>query len=664
MAITRTQRIASTSGSAFGTGAYTSASFTPSANSLLVVVAMAITTADGGMRGTDLTISDSASLTWTSRAATTASPAWSYGIRIWTAPVGGSPVSMTVSVDCGAFSVEHYRLEIFDYTSSIGECIAAATAIGSDADGDGAASITLSAAPATDSHVIGACFTGLSAGSGTITEGSGFTEINDSSVGGWSVHQTQTRTGSTSTTVDWVDVCATGTPFGGSALAALEIAEQSTGTVDQQAFRFGDDNGSESAHGWLETQGTNHTRALGSSFLLRFLLQATGDPSSASYTLRAQKNGAGGYTVVPVGTGNAEAYSLPTWGAVGTAASGTTSCTPAYPTGISSATSKLFCVVTGRSNTANTVPTMPAGWTRIGGLESGTGTWGVDTGTRRVDIFQKDTTVGDETGTVTVSLSGSTANTLRASIHRIEVASGYGIDVELVTGADTSNDTSYSATASANATFDSNRLVLIAVAQNLDTGTQTSQSITATGITFGTRTNRASTAVTNGNDHRHIVDTVPVSSGSGTVAPTYSYTVSASASGPTAFLVLRGRLPAVTNELYVATSGNITAGGEATTSRLTGGTGSFTTGRRWDDENGTDTIDLALDNNTEVEWSLNTQSPAANGDYWDFRVYSGSTALTNYDVTPRLSLGTPSTSSSVPRPYRNAATTLAVLTYF
>jgi hypothetical protein len=232
-----------------------------------------------------------------------------------------------------------------------------------------------------------------------------------------------------------------------------------------------------------------------------------------------------------------------TYGAVGTGANGTTSCTPAYPTGISAVTSKIFCVVTGRSNTANTVPTMPAGWTRIGGLENGTGTWGVDTGPRRVDIFQKDTVTGTETGTVTVSLSGATANTLRATIHRVEVPSGYDVSTELSTGADTTNGTGYSATGSTSLSWAANDLLFIAVAQNIDSGTQSAQSITASGVTFGTRTNRASTAVTNGNDHRHIVDTVPVTAGSGSSAPTYAYTISASGSGPTAFLRMRAVAP-------------------------------------------------------------------------------------------------------------------------
>lgn len=436
-------------------------------------------------------------------------------------------------------------------------------------------------------------------------------------------------------------------------------------TVDQEGARLGADDGSESAHTWLAAQDANGTVAVGTAFLVRMLLNGTGDAASASHVLRYQKNGAGGFVPVPVGSGNAEVLAQPTWGAVGTAASGTTSCTPAYPTGITAATSKLFCAVTGRGNTADTVPTMPAGWTRIGGLEDGTGTWGVDTGTRRVDFFQKDVTDGTETGTVTVSLSGTTSNTLRASIFRVEVPSGYLIDVDLGTGADTSNDTSYSASSSTSVALDANRLLVLATAQNLDTGTATSRAVSASGITFGSLTNRADTAVTNGNDHRHIINSVPVSSGSGTVAPTYSYTVSAAASGPTAFLVLRARLAATTNEIFIAPSANIAAGGEATTARLTAPSGKttadFVTGRRWDDENGSDAIDITVDDYTELEWCINTQSPAVNGDAFEFRVYAGASALDTYTVTPQVTLG--AAPASLP-PIRIPAARLAPLLHF
>jgi hypothetical protein len=232
------------------------------------------------------------------------------------------------------------------------------------------------------------------------------------------------------------------------------------------------------------------------------------------------------------------------YGAIGTGANGTTSCTPSYPSGITSE-SALYLVVTGRSNTANTEFAAPSDWTLIGSLEGGTGTWGADTGTRRVAIFRKDTVTGSESGTITVTLSGSTNNTMRASIVRVQPPSGLVITESIGTGADTTNDTSYSATSSSNLTFSAGDLMLVATAQNIDTGTLSSVSLTATDVTFGTLSSRSSTAVTSGNDHRHIIYTAPVNSVTGTpnVAPTWSYTISASGSGPTAFLRIRAVEP-------------------------------------------------------------------------------------------------------------------------
>ena len=66
----------------------------------------------------------------------------------------------------------------------------------------------------------------------------------------------------------------------------------------------------------------------------------------------------------------------------------------------------------------------------------------------------------------------------------------------------------------------------------------------------------------------------------------------------------------------------------------------------WDDENGTDSIDITVDDYTELEWCLQAQSPAANGDYFDFRVYAGAAALDSYTVTPRWTLGSGGGASS------------------
>jgi hypothetical protein len=104
------------------------------------------------------------------------------------------------------------------------------------------------------------------------------------------------------------------------------------------------------------------------------------------------------------------------------------------------------------------------------------------------------------------------------------------------------------------------------------------------------------------------------------------------------------RGPTVDNPIYVSPSANVTAGGEATTAQLTPPntktTSDFTTGRMWDDENGTDTTDIVINDYSEFEWALQAQSPAVNGDIYQFRVYAGTAPLDTYAVTPEWTIGT------------------------
>lgn len=236
---TRTQRVASTSAENFGTGTYTSAAFTPSNNSLLTIVGFAIEETDTGLEGTSLTVANSAGLTCTSAAATTASPTWSYGIRVWTCPVT-TGASMTVSLDAGAFNVHAYRLVVFDYTNYDTTTPVGAIIVGTDADGDGTATMTLPSAPATTSEVLAAALSGIQAGSGSMTPAAGWTEVSDATTTDWAIYQAQIRSGSTSTSVDWTDVVATGTPFGGANMLAVEIRELPAGDTTPNAFSFTD----------------------------------------------------------------------------------------------------------------------------------------------------------------------------------------------------------------------------------------------------------------------------------------------------------------------------------------------------------------------------------------------------------------------------------------
>jgi hypothetical protein len=81
-----------------------------------------------------------------------------------------------------------------------------------------------------------------------------------------------------------------------------------------------------------------------------------------------------------------------------------------------------------------------------------------------------------------------------------------------------------------------------------------------------------------------------------------------------------------------------------------GKTGSdFTTGRRWDDENGTDTLTIAVDDWTKVAWSISPVSGVvADSEQYEFRVVADGAALDTYTVTPKWTIGTPAADVQLP----------------
>ena len=215
-----------------------------------------------------------------------------------------------------------------------------------------------------------------------------------------------------------------------------------------------------------------------------------------------------------------------TFGAIGTGANGSTTVAPSYPTGIT-AGQYLTCVVTSGATNSET-PTTPGGWTLLGTGASTDGAYGIDTGPRRATVFGK-TADGTETGTLTVSITNG--GTCRGTISRwTKSQASYAWDVVGAGANDSTSGTGVSmATAAIN--WAAGDCAMVATGQRVDSATQSAQSLTASGTTFGTRTNRAATAVTTGNDHRHTVDTfAAVTTGGGSAATTWAYTASASVS--------------------------------------------------------------------------------------------------------------------------------------
>lgn len=228
-ALSRTTYTIQSSSTGHGTGSYTTGSFTSESSGLLVVAAYFMTNSGSGGadRSGDLTISDSAGLTWTPRVNAGNADLFAIGARVWTAPVtaGGS---MTVTIDCGANSIYAYQVHIYSYTGYNTSTPTGATATGTHGSTSGNFTDTLSAAPASTSEVVGVLAVSPGQGTTDAAPGTGWTEIYQSITDWDHGSQSQVRAGSTSTAVAWGTINGT-SPLPTTVEVALEIKEGTGG---------------------------------------------------------------------------------------------------------------------------------------------------------------------------------------------------------------------------------------------------------------------------------------------------------------------------------------------------------------------------------------------------------------------------------------------------
>lgn len=398
-----------------------------------------------------------------------------------------------------------------------------------------------------------------------------------------------------------------------------------TGTTEQEGFRWGIDDDTESAHTFEANQDTNITIADDQSRLLRVLVDGTDDPSSVAYTLYAQKNGSGGYSAVNVG---ASTKTTPVIEAADATESGNNTAssswsTVAFPN--ASTGDLLIPCLSWDDSTSTTGVTPPSGpngetFTQINATPA------TDSGTETrskcwYTVATGSWSAGNRTFTPSASESWTGA-VIRVPAGEFDASTPIGAAATNGAAGTAESNIQHAGSFSAGASDGGGKL---AVWTSADADAQT----VASGFTQVANTDRGD--VSGGLFTR---DTV-VSNSESFSATTVS-TIASDSWSTVAFVV---RAPTVNNEVYVTASANITAGGEATTARLTAPgaktSSDFTTGRRWDDENGSDSIDIAEDFYTELEWSVFIASSAADNDFYDFRVYAGAAPLDTYTVTPR-----------------------------
>lgn len=197
-----------------GTGfSVTTASFTPTADGLLVAIVSERVASGSGLPSTV----SGAGLTWTKRQEIQQAGGDAVCLAIWTAPVGSSPTAGTVTGSWA--SGAHISLMVVQVT---GHDPAAPITQGVTAQGTAATlTATLPASPATDSLIIAAVADLTGAG---IDPDIDYTELAETSVGSTPLNtQAQYRNGNADTTAAWSSLAAVN-----NVAAAIEIAAAAT----------------------------------------------------------------------------------------------------------------------------------------------------------------------------------------------------------------------------------------------------------------------------------------------------------------------------------------------------------------------------------------------------------------------------------------------------
>lgn len=433
---------------------------------------------------------------------------------------------------------------------------------------------------------------------------------------------------SSTTTIGWSWGSSNDTSYIGFAIQQTPI------DAEQEGFRFRYDDGSETTAAWLAAQDTAVTRTLATNTRLRMLVNTSGDPASLQYQLEYKKSTDSDYKKVGTPSGSIA------FGTAGGSIDGTSSLSVPYPANI---TAGDLLVLTVANKYPSNGPSTPSGWTAPANCQGsgGQGSSGADRGNVYSSVFVKEASV-IQSGLQTVTITSG--NSAVAAMLRYTKGEGKAWSYACTNGSDnTGNATSWSVTGAADPGIYTGDIVVVASAVNTDMYTFTSQSLSATGVTFGTHTERIDDASVSGDYSRLVVSDHTVSSGTSSAAPVFTMTSSGSATNRPAGASSILRIRQVDAPIVLSASSNVAASGENTTFQLTApagkATSDFVTGRMQDDENPADAVDITSNDYTELEWSLAATSTANNGEVYQFRVTAYGVALATYTVTPQWTIG-------------------------
>jgi len=229
----------------------------------------------------------------------------------------------------------------------------------------------------------------------------------------------------------------------------------------------------------------------------------------------------------------------PTWAWAGAAVASTTNASPAYPAAGVTADDAIFAVVASKADAGTgepPTPATPSGWTLVLALWGGTGTAGAGTGPVKVTVFRKNADAdGTENGTTLTNLVANPAGSslVHVSLFGVRRATaGSTFQLASSSGSDTTAGASFSVTAAADPGITLDDLVLAFAGWDVATASSGSaETISATGATIGTVTERADGSTTAGFDLRRVIWSAACTAGTSSAAPVITATSAASVTG-------------------------------------------------------------------------------------------------------------------------------------
>lgn len=223
-----------------------------------------------------------------------------------------------------------------------------------------------------------------------------------------------------------------------------------------------------------------------------------------------------------------------------TATSGS-SITPAWPATVNAGDLGVLVVLSKRGVTIST----PSGWTLDPNAEfsGGAGADGANSGTVKATVFYKVAAGTEDGTTVTVSFSGGTTNVVTGRIGTYQNATG-SWSIAAANGADSAGGNSgWTATTSSDPGITANDLIIALFGCNSSTPTHSAESLTTSGVTYGTLVEQLDAGVASGDTVRFVLCEVPVSSGTSSGNTTFAGTASTNGTnypaGPIILLRLR-----------------------------------------------------------------------------------------------------------------------------